>query len=366
MSTHRAGTVLAQTCGLRRQAAGAALLLGVAALVLPLVAGAAGPDLGAGSQDAFRSAGPQAAHIQDLWRLTLLVCSIVFAAVLVAFLYAIWHGPRSGRAAPAPVTLLPPDEPVARRSVLAAVAVSTILLFVLIVASVLTDRALAALSLRDALHIEVTAHQWWWEARYDDPETSRTFSTANELHIPVGRPVILTLSSDDVIHSFWVPNLAGKKDLIPGRRTTLQLRADQPGVYRGQCAEFCGLQHTWMAMLMVAQPSPEYEDWAERQRSPAAQPVDSAQSRGREIFMSSTCVMCHAIAGTSATARKAPDLSHVGSRKTLAAGALENTPEQLASWIANPQQHKPGTNMPSLQLPPQDLRDLSTYLGSLK
>jgi cytochrome c oxidase subunit 2 len=333
---------------------------------LPLFASAAGPDFGAASQDALRAAGPQAAHIVDLWRLTLAICSLVFAAVLMAFLYAIWRAPRAREGTPADVSALHRAEHGARRSVVLAILVSTILLFVLILASVLTDRALAGLALRDALHIELTAHQWWWEARYDDPEPSRMFNTANELHIPVNRPVILTLKSDDVIHSFWVPNLAGKKDLIPGRTATLQLRADRAGTYRGQCAEFCGLQHAWMALLLIAEPVDGYEAWADLQRASAAEPADAAQARGREVFMAATCVMCHAISGTLANARKAPDLSHLASRQTLAAGALPNTPEQLASWISNSQQHKPGVNMPSLQLPPQDLQYLVSYLASLR
>ena len=331
-----------------------------------LVAWAAAPELGAGSQDALRPVGPQAAHILDLWRLTLAISSAVFVAILLAFLYAIWRAPRATAATPADLSVLQRDEPGPRRSVLGAIVVSTLLLFALIVASVLTDRALAALSLRDALHIEVTAHQWWWEARYDDQEPSRVFSVANELHIPVNRPVVMTLQADDVIHSFWVPNLAGKKDLIPGRTATLQLRADEPGSYRGQCAEFCGLQHAWMAMLVVAEPEERYQAWAEQQRAVAAEPANEAQRRGREVFLASTCVMCHTISGTLANARRAPDLTHLASRSMLAAGALPNTPDQLAQWIANPQQFKPGSNMPPLQLPQADLQSLVAYLSSLR
>lgn len=345
----------------RRRIAFAALLLAGA---LPVWA--AVPEAGAGSQDMFRPFGPQAAHILDLWRMTLAISSAVFVAILLAFLYAIWRAPRAGAATPADLSVLQRDERGPRRSVLGAVVVSTLLLFVLIVASVLTDRALAALSLRDALHIEVTAHQWWWEARYDDSEPSRVFDVANELHIPVNRPVILTLNADDVIHSFWVPNLAGKKDLIPGRTATLQLRADTPGTYRGQCAEYCGLQHAWMAFLVVAEPEQDYQAWAERQRATAAEPADEAQRLGREVFLSSTCVMCHTISGTLAGARRAPDLSHMAGRRTLAAGALPNDPEHLASWISNPQQFKPGTNMPPVQLPQSDLQNLVSYLTSLQ
>jgi len=351
----------------RFAATGVHCAVAVVLCALPaIVAGAAGPELGAGSQDAMRPAGPQAAGILDLWRLTLAISSAVFVAVLLAFLHAIWRAPRATAATPADLSALQHDEPGPRRAVLGAIVVSTLLLFVLIVASVLTDRALAALSLRDALHVEVTAHQWWWEARYDDREPSRVFNVANELHIPVNRPVVLTLRADDVIHSFWVPNLAGKKDLIPGRIATLQLRADQPGTYRGQCAEFCGLQHAWMALLVVAEPEDRYQAWAGQQRAAAAEPVDDEQRRGREVFLSSTCVMCHAISGTPANARRAPDLTHVASRRMLAAGALPNTPEHLAGWIVNPQQFKPGSNMPALELPPADLQSLVSYLSSLR
>ena len=343
--------------------AAAAFALG---LLLPLLGMAAGPDLGAGSQDAFRQAGPQAAHILDLWRLTLAICSAVFVAVLVAFLYAIWQAPRATESRPPDLSVLQREERGPRRSVLVGIVISTLLLFVLIVASVLTDRALAALSLRDAVLIEVTAHQWWWEARYDDEDPSRVFNVANELHIPVNRPVLLTLKADDVIHSFWVPNLGGKKDLIPGRTATLQLRADMTGTYRGQCAEFCGLQQAWMAMLVVAEPEDDYVAWAQRQRAPAAEPAEDAQQRGRDVFMSSTCVMCHAISGTLAGATRAPDLTHVGSRRMLAAGALPNTQEDLAGWIADPQQYKPGTNMPPVQLPQADLENLVAYLSRLQ
>jgi cytochrome c oxidase subunit 2 len=253
-----------------------------------------------------------------------------------------------------------------KSSVVAAVALSAVLLMVLLVASVYTDRALARMQLADALAIEVTAHQWWWDVRYDDPQPARIFNTANEIHVPVGRPVIVTLKSADVIHSFWVPNLHGKKDLIPGRTATIQFRADQPGTYRGQCAEFCGLQHALMAFLVVASPAAEFEAWAESQRKPAPEPVDAKRMRGRELFVSGTCMMCHTIHGTTAGGRKAPDLTHVASRLTLAAGTLANTPQHLAAWILEPQKLKPGAHMPANPLPGEDLDALVAYLETLR
>jgi cytochrome c oxidase subunit 2 len=314
----------------------------------------------------LRIAGPQAGHIGALWNLTLLVCTLVFVAILVAFVLALRRAPRASDDTPPDLASLERVEPGPRRSVAAAVALSIVLLFVLLAGSVATDRALAHLVLRDAVHIELTGHQWWWSVRYDDADPSRIFSTANEMHIPVGRPVIVTLRSDDVIHSLWVPNLAGKKDLIPGRTATLTLRADRAGVYRAQCAEFCGFQHAWMALPVSAEAPAQYEAWAEQQRQPAKTPTDATALRGQQVFLGSTCVMCHAIAGTDAGAQHAPDLTHLASRPTLAAGALPNDAQNLAGWIGNPHAHKPGVNMPGHAFSKDDLQALVAYLETLR
>lgn len=327
---------------------------------------AAGPLLGALSQDALRGAGPQAAHVLTLWQITLWICMAVFAAVLIACAWALWRAPRAGADTQPDLSGLSRTEPGPRRTVAAATVVSIVLLFVLLAASVFTDRALAGLALRDAVHIDVTAHKWWWSARYDDAEPARMFTVANELHVPVGRPVIITLHSEDVIHSLWVPNLTGKKDLIPGRSATMTLRADRVGVYRGQCAEFCGVQHALMAFLVSADTPEAFEQWAARQREPAATPADAAALRGRELFLGTTCAMCHAIGGTEAGARHAPDLTHLASRRTLAAGALPNDPAHLAAWISDPAQFKPGAQMPGHAFGAEDLQALVAYLGSLR
>ena len=192
------------------------------------------------------------------------------------------------------------------------------------------------------------------------------FDTANELHIPVGRPVVVKLQSPDVIHSLWVPNLAGKKDLIPGRTTALRLRADQPGIYRGQCAEFCGFQHAKMALLVIAEHPEEYERWAQSQRESARMPESDLAKRGQRVFLTAPCVMCHAIQGTPANGKTGPDLTHVASRRTLAAATVPNTRGYLAGWIVDPQHIKPGTNMPAITLAPDDLQALLAYLESLR
>jgi cytochrome c oxidase subunit 2 len=220
--------------------------------------------------------------------------------------------------------------------------------------------------LTDAVHIEVTAHQWWWEARYNDPEPGKIFNTANELHIPVGRPVIMTLKSSDVIHTFWLPNLHGKKDMIPGRTSLIRLRADQAGTYRGQCAEFCGLEHAMMAFLVTAEPNDRYEAWADAQRREASNVLSARESRGRQVFMERSCVMCHTVQGSGANAVFGPDLTHVASRQTLASGVLPNNRQQMAAWVTQPQKVKPGTNMPATALSGEELEALLDYLGTLK
>lgn len=316
--------------------------------------------------DALQAKGPQSAHIVDLWRVFLWTCTAVFAAILAVLVLALWRSPRADARTPADLRSVNRPEPGARRRVAAASVASALLLVALVAASVFTDRALARLSLVDGVNIEVTAHQFWWTARYPGGSPSDIFVTANEIHVPVGRPVVVQLKSDDVIHSLWVPNLAGKKDLIPGRSALLQFRADQPGVYRGQCAEFCGYQHALMGLLVIAEPPAQFDAWVQAQRQGAAEPADAAGQRGKQLFQSVSCAMCHAIQGTLANGQHAPDLTHLASRQTLAAGTLPNTPVQLAAWIKDPQKHKPGTNMPATPLSQPDLDALVAYLGSLK
>jgi len=284
------------------------------------------------------------------------VCTAVFIAVLAAVIWALLRAPRAGPATPPDLSSLGKPERGARIAVVAALAVSTVLLVALTLASFFTDRALARLG-PPALTVEVIGHRWWWEIRYEG------FATANELHIPVGKPVLVKLKGDDVIHSFWVPNLSGKKDLIPGRDATLTLRADQAGTYRGQCAEFCGAQHAKMAFLVIADPPEQYDAWAAAERKPAR---ESADRRGGDVFMERGCATCHAIRGGGAAGDSAPDLTHVASRQTLAAGSVPNTLGHLAGWILDPQGIKPGANMPTTPMRPDELHALVAYLGALK
>jgi cytochrome c oxidase subunit II len=319
-----------------------------------------------GLHDALQAMGPQSAHIVDLWRIFLFICTGVFAAVMAVLVFALWRAPRAhDREAPDLSTVNRPEHG-PRRSVTTAVAASILLLLVLLAASVFTDRALARLPLKDAVNIEVTAHQWWWTVKYVDGPVSETLVSANEIHVPVGRPVVLKLNSSDVIHSLWVPSLGGKRDLIPGRTATLAFQADQPGIYRGQCAEFCGFQHAFMAFEVHAHPQADYDRWRAQQLVPPPEPTDPRAVRGKALFQSVQCAMCHSIQGTLAQGRKAPDLSHLASRRTIAAGTLPNTAENLASWITDPHRHKPGVNMPSNPMSGEDLAALVAYLGTLK
>jgi cytochrome c oxidase subunit 2 len=319
----------------------------------------------AAGHDALDPAGPQAAHISDLWQVLLWACCVFGALVGAALALALWRTSRSTESTPADAV---PDACVEKYSslvVISALACSVLALLGLTVASVTTDRALAGLPEADAVAVKITAHDWWWEIRYEDVRAARIFTTANELHVPVGRTVVATLESSDVIHSFWVPNLHGKRDLIPGQTATIKFRADKPGEYRGQCAEFCGYQHAKMALLVVAGSPDEFETWAQAQRASAVEPVDALKIRGARVFMTSTCAMCHAIQGTPANGRSGPDLTHLAGRRFIAAGTLPNERNALAAWITDPQRYKPGANMPAHAFATQDLQALLAYLEGL-
>jgi len=213
-----------------------------------------------------------------------------------------------------------------------------------------------------ALTVEVTASQFWWSVRYEGVSTARSFITANEIHIPVGEPVRIELSSADVIHSFWIPQLAGKMDVIPGQTNVSWLEADKAGNYRGQCAAFCGAQHAHMALLVVADPAPAFAAWQESQLSETA--VTNGESDGQKVF-ETHCAVCHTIRGVTPEGIRGPDLSHLKTRSTIAAGLLLNTPANLAAWIANPQSFKPGARMPAQILSGAELTVVTSYLSKL-
>jgi cytochrome c oxidase subunit 2 len=249
----------------------------------------------------------------------------------------------------------------------AGVAFPVALLSVLLVWSTWRSARLTVQSSQQPLAISVTARMWWWEVRYHDRASGREIIMANEIHIPAGQPVYLGLTTSDVIHSLWVPALGRKMDMLPGRVTGLTLHADQPGVYRGQCAEYCGEQHARMALHVVAETPQAFGAWFAHQLKPAAAPASAVHERGRAAFIEQRCNACHTIRGVAGGARLGPDLTHVGSRLYIAAGTLRNHRASLAGWIADPQASKPGARMPaSGGMDGETLRALAAYLEHLK
>ena len=318
-----------------------------------------------GAHSALHAAGPQAARIAHLWWIAFWISAVVLTYVVVWLLGAALH--RRGRVPPDtdPMTI---DHARTRRAewvVGGSVAVTVVVLLVFLVLSVSTGSAVATIP-PGAMEIDVAGHQWWWEVTYPGDSVHDMVTTANEIHAPVGRPVQFVLTSSDVIHSFWAPSLDGKRDLIPGHTTRTWFEADTVGVYRGQCAEFCGYQHAHMAFLIIADPPARFAQWIANQRQPAPTPMDSVTSAGQHVFLTSPCMNCHTIRGTDASGKLAPDLTHLASRSTIAAGTLPNTRGALAGWILDPQTIKPGNHMPGNNISPPDLQALLTYLQSLR
>jgi cytochrome c oxidase subunit II len=308
--------------------------------------------------NALDPAGPQAAMIAaETWYLVAMATT-VFVLVAGALAIAVLRRrDRSSRAL---------SDRTLAFAVGGALAATTVVLIANLVIDMRVAHALDHLSAENALTIEITGHQWWWEVHYVDDDPSRRLTTANEIHIPTGEPVLLSLRAMDVIHSFWVPRLHGKRDLIPGYTRSLWIEADEPGVYRGECAEFCGHQHAHMALTVVAEPREQFASWYEAQLQTAAPPVDQSRSFGREVFLGKSCPLCHTVRGTDASGRVGPDLTHVASRRHLAAATLPNDDAALRAWIADPHAFKPGVRMPQNPLAADELDALVAYLRGLQ
>jgi cytochrome c oxidase subunit II len=323
--------------------------------------------------------GPMAAEVADLWWLMFWLALAVFVAVMVLLFLALYKSlsrkDNPGEGYPRPDYLRAEnsseDEPrpfVTRPSYLliAGVLIPGIILFFLLIVSVRTGLAILGPSPQNALVIEVIGRMWWWEVRY--PE--QNVVTANEIHVPVGQPIEFRLTSRDVIHSFWVPQLQGKKDMIDGKVHALPLVVSEPGVYMGICAEFCGLQHAHMLFRLIAHEQADFDAWVAARQQPAVEPTDPLLQRGQEVFFQAACHHCHMIEGITpllpATGVVGPDLTHYGSRQTLAAGIIDNTPENLANWILNPHGIKPGVHMPATPMDGDDLDALVAFLMSLE
>lgn len=312
-------------------------------------------------QSALDAAGPNAEALERLWWFFLIACTVVYIITAASIAIAIWRGARRTE----------PDltNEGTRRSAIwvgGGLIVSALILLTLLVVSVATGREISPFGARYTREIKITGHQWWWQVQYLHRRADLIAETANELHLPAGETARVILNSTDVIHSLWIPNLHGKRDLIPGKTSILTIRADKPGIYRAQCAEFCGLQHAKMAFVVVVESKADFENWLRTQRAPAPHPKTVDQQRGQQVFLTTTCVMCHTIKGTSAGARTGPDLTHIGSRRTLGAAVIPNTRGNLTGWIADAGSVKPGVLMPPNPLEPDDLHALVAYLESLQ
>lgn len=311
-------------------------------------------------------------EVATLWWTMLAVAALVWAGVCVATFMAIRRGralartvePSTSAGHEAP--FLGEESPRTRMAIMAATIATVGILFFFMGYDFFLGKRAFAMHRHQGIDVTVRSHQWWWEFVYHDTVPSMRVTTANELHVPVGIPVNLILESPDVIHSAWVPRLAGKQDLVPGYTGSLVFTADTAGVYTGVCAEFCGAQHANMKFLVIAHPKDEYDAWYSHEKSPAVPPNDSATAAGQRAFLSASCATCHTITGTPAGATNGPNLTHVANRRTIASGTLPNTHDDLLRWIYNPQAIKPGTQMPQSNLPPEALQNLVSYLRILK
>jgi cytochrome c oxidase subunit 2 len=320
----------------------------------------------------FSPASPPAESIRNLSVLVLAITGAIFLIVEGVLFYCIWRfWPRASTGMePAQVYGSKPIE-------VAWTAAPALIVFVLVL---VTTRTLWEVDVDPpeprpddgALFVTVIGHQWWWEYRYEYHNGQKLgFATSNELHVPVDeankpRPVYLTLKSADVCHSFWVPRLAGKTDLIPGRINHTWFRTAEPGVYLGQCAEYCGTQHAKMLIRVVAEPIEDFEKWLANEQKPAVEVT--AAEKGKAAFLAQSCINCHAVRfpGSPAKGTFGPDLTHLMSRTSLASGILRNTPEHLHDWLADPQKHKPGCLMPAFSLSGDDRASIVSYLATLQ
>lgn len=309
--------------------------------------------LGAGSREAAR--------VTHLTWFLIIVAAVVYVIVIAAMMVAIVRRRDAGSDA---VDLAPKS---VRPVIIGGAVIPGAILLVLFIAGLGAMRAYPTPPGATPVRFTVIGHQWWWEATYGDSTSGKSFHTANEIHVPVGRQVEIVLTSADVIHSFWVPRLQGKIDVIPGDTNAIRFTATKPGTFRGQCAEYCGIQHANMAFAVVAEDPVAFQRWLDAQRQPAASPADSVVRFGEQLVVTGPCASCHTIGGTPAAGRTGPDLTHVASRAMLAAGTLDNNRATMEAWITNAQSLKPGALMPNLpQFTGRELLAMTAYLESLR
>jgi cytochrome c oxidase subunit II len=302
--------------------------------------------------------GPVADSMATLWWVMLALGLVVFVVVIVVLVLGLFRR----RNPPDPRSDGPASPRLGRMIVVGGVVMPVVVVSAVFAATVVAMRDVARDPPPDALIVEVVGHQWWWEVRYP----AEGIVTANEIHIPVDRPVAFRLASADVIHSFWAPALGGKMDLLPDGVNTLVLEADVPGVHRTECAEFCGLHHALMELTVVAEPADQFAAWVAGQSAPAVAPTSGVTQRGEQLFVEGECAQCHTIRGTTAEGADGPDLTHLASRSVIGAGAAENTSDDLREWITDPHRLKNDVAMPATELSDADVQAIVAYLESLE
>ena len=316
-------------------------------------------------QSTFGNAATEARQFNTLFIIFLFVCAVMYVAVIAFLIAGILRRRRTAEANTVEEGRHHESNPLMRSGLIAWGSVVGTGLVALAIASFVADRSMANAAAHEKLSLTVTANQWWWDVEYNAADSSKMVRTANEIHLPVGVPVRIMLKSNDVIHSFWVPSLAGKEDLIPGRDTDITITPRKVGIYRGQCAEFCGAEHAKMALVVDVDSYADFLKWWQRQLQTAPAPTTPLAKAGYQFVTSRNCSACHAIAGTPASATVGPDLTHFASRRTLAA-SMPMSEGNLYGWVADPQSIKPGTKMPTVGLEPNELHAVVAYLETLK
>ena len=317
-------------------------------------------------QSDFGAAGVEDRQFLTLFWIFLGVCAFMYALVIIFLIAGIVRSRRAAEANVVETGRHHQSHPLMRLTLIGWTALVGVGLVALAVAGFFTDRSMATAAANEKLSVTVTGNQWWWDIVYNSADASKTLRTANELHLPVGVPTRIILNSNDVIHSFWVPSLGGKEDLIPGRENDVTIVPKTTGMFRGQCAEFCGTQHAHMALVVVVESYPDFVKWWSRQLQPAPMPTTPLAMAGYKYVTTGPCSACHNIGGTSASGQVAPDLTHLASRRSLAAGTMPMNEGNLYGWVADPQSLKPGVKMPTIGLEPDQLHAVVAYLETLK
>lgn len=313
-------------------------------------------------QSSFNAQASQSEEIKRVLLIFIAVAAVIWSGVMLALLLGLVRRKRHGEQ---PLDLHEGFESRAGGTILVLGVATTVTVLVLSVVSYGAQRTVFAND-PDPVTVKITGHQWWWEVQYQADSPHLSFTTANEIRVPVGKPVTVQLETADVIHSFWVPSLTGKMDLITGQQNSIQFTAKTRGIYRGQCAEFCGAQHAHMAFTVRALPADEYGRWRDHQNQSAPRPSDPLGIRGEQLFRGKGCGLCHTIRGTLAGGQLGPDLTHIAGRETIAAGTLPQNPGNLAAWISDPQHIKPGNLMPKMSLRSDEMIAILRYLEQLQ